>query len=268
MKNLGLIWALALGCGAAADGPFETLDPAIYADPAWDCLAAPAEMAPRNHRRIQYVLPVIEFGSELRASAVPDLEVAVCGDVDCSLMLPRCADIISDGCYGLSVGPQPFMLQFDFPFGAGAGLRLKAPGYVSVDYQLGGPMVGTPDGFQRVIGNAVPMVREADSHRFYSGAGRGAVLVTALDCNSKRAAGVSLLPIDGTPLRVEVNGNVVAGSLQTDMRGVVGFGDLGPGSFTIEAATPVGLEIIAEAIVRPDSITMFEARHGRGVWGQ
>jgi hypothetical protein len=288
------ILLLALGCGSAGDdAATPSYERYVYTDTeppadqvtdtgaAWDCLGETPAMAEREPGRVQYVLPVVDFGDAFGGTpeAVANLNVQVCADPACSSELALCSDG-AEPCYQVTATEQlPYVLKFDFPFAFDGTLRFSAPGYVDLDYVLGGPMVGQPSGEMQVIGGTITMLSTTALAAFYTGLGqstvdtmRGVLMLRTLDCQGQPSGGLNIRPVSGdfespaVPYRLS-NSNPISQSLQTP--GVAGVVNLQPQSTTVAATVDTGAEYArASAIVRASAITLIELRSGLGVWGQ
>jgi hypothetical protein len=255
------ILLLALGCG---DKVLDLSDLNV-SDPLpsdWSCVGQAPAMAEREPGRVQYVVSVTDFDTD---SAVQDVDVAVCRGDYCDPGYPRCQGTPGE-CYDVSVGVGVAQHQFvfDFPYRLDeASLRFTAPGFVTLVYSLGGPMVGTPRGEMTVLGNPIRMLSVPAMARLYSDNGKelfdptlGALMLRTLDC----AAGAA----DGAQVRV-VSGDISAPSVAFDG----GFLDVRPQQLTVESVAPDGTPYAQiRALVVGGSITLAELRSGVGVWGQ
>jgi hypothetical protein len=286
----GILILFAIGCGGSAktdEGHYESIFPddpnspeTATASGDWSCLGEAPAMAEREPGRVKYVVPVVDFYSQPgQVLIVPDLQVSVCSDADCSSELARCTG--ADPCYDLAVDGSPaVVLTFDLPFAYDGILRFTAPGYVDLDYVLGGPMVGAPDGSMTVTGQAVYMLSVTAMERFYSDLGqsavdraRGVLMVTALNCLGERAADLQLLQVAGdfagsSAYSLSLSNILTPDSTRTDPRGVTGFIDMQPGAFTVGVS--VGGEEYARSSVRvrANAFTLTQLRSGLGLWGQ
>jgi hypothetical protein len=252
--------------------------------PEWSCLGEQLLVA-REPARVRYELPVFDFDSQSNAPrAVPGLEVQVCGSGSCEQPLSQCtpaAPTALEQCYRSSVGERPFELVFDLPYGfSNATLRFTAPGYAELDYVLGGPMIGAPDGEMVIRGVPLPMFSETARSTVHADLGmspvdpaRGVLLGRVLNCEGARAAGVKVEPMarDAVPgavaFRFESSLLAVPSPLETAAPGIAGFVNLLPGAIGIHAQTPGG-EIATAVRVRPNVITIAELRPGLELWGQ
>jgi hypothetical protein len=296
MKLRGFfLLACSVGCGLADDGrnggdATNTIDdgrPASEAtQPAapdneqpsvWDCLGEVPTMAPRESRRVQYVVPVVDFFAQAMPTAVPDLEVQVCGDAACASELPLCGGGV-EPCYGLSVdGPE---LAFDFPFGLDGALRFSAPGYVDLDYALGGPMVGTQDGSLAVSGNPIAMIAAEARDRFYAQLGRsvdasrGMLMARVIGCDGLPAHSVTVTPLQGdfSDATAFVLGDAAVpqlGPALTDGFGSAGYINVAPQRASVIGSAATGETIESPAVpIRSGAVGLVEVRAGIGVWGQ
>jgi len=252
--------------------------------PEWSCLAEQG-LVPREPARVRYELSVFDFNSQPTApTAVPGLEVQVCGSGACEQPLPRCSPAEPEAleqCYRSSAGARPFELTLDLPYGFANGtLRLTAPGFAELEYVLGGPMIGAPDGEMAVQGVPLPMFSEGARSTLYGDlrmglvdSTRGVILGRVLNCDGVRAAGVTVEPaaLDTVPgavaFRFESSLLAVPAPLETAAPGMAGFVNVLPGALAIEAQTPGG-EITTAVRVRPNVITIAELRPGLDLWGQ
>jgi hypothetical protein len=291
--NRGIFVLLALGCGSdmVGDTTPEGTEPPSSPEASegdWSCVGQEPSLLAREPARVQYVVPVVDFESQVADPiAVPDLQVQVCLSQSCFPEYPRCNGDLGE-CYGLSQGSKPYELAFDFPydFGTIASLRFTAPGYVSLEYSLGGPMIGAPEGGSRVNGLPVLMLSEKSRSALFGQFGlspsdpeRGILMVRALSClrdaspRGVRAEGVRIEPVEGEDLQSVVGVQLGMGQATlamppaTDARGLAALMNLSPQGLTVEAQTPAGA-ISAFVHVSPGVITLAEIRSGLGIWGQ
>lgn len=253
--------------------------------PEWSCVSEQVGLLPREPARVRYELSVFDFNSQPTApSAVPGLEVQVCGSGSCEQPLPPCTPAepsALEQCYRSSVGARPFEQIFDLPYGfSNATLRFTAPGYAELDYVLGGPMIGAPDGEMVVRGVPLPMFSEGARSTMYADLGmspvdvtRGVLLGRVLNCEGVRAAGVKVetaalgvMP-GAVAFRFESSLLAVPSPLETAAPGIAGFVNVLPGAIGIEAQTPGG-EIATAVRIRSNVITIAELRPGLELWGQ
>jgi hypothetical protein len=211
-------------------------------------------MAPREPGRVRYIVPVVGVGGD--PDAVSELEYSVCRLLSCDPPLPRCDGpaLPAEECYGLSYGP-PSELVIDLPFALDGFARLRAPGYMDLFYDFGGPMVGAQNGDMTVFGQPVAMVaREPESDQ-----NRGMLVIRALDCRGQPAADVQIR----TALETGEQ------SVTTGDDGLVQLTDLIPSVQAFSATTPDGVAYASNiALIRPDSVAMAGIRVGIGKWGQ
>ena len=304
MKSEGLL-LLALGCGstpddrqgatqptpAAADEATTTTEPAPV--PVDDAETEPAPVPADAPERVRYVVPVADAET---ITAVPELTIRVCGDAECSAELPLC-DLGATPCYGVAApdATRPMILAFDFPYGFDGSLRFSAPGYVELEYVLGGPIVGVV-GREQVIGNAIAMVTEQSRASNYSILGldavdpeRGVLALRVLDAAGLRLADAQVRPLTGnfdapavpfillnigyvmpTVFFLPTDSGPQRIDRKTDPRGVMGYANMAPGSVTVAGIGLDGEELARSGplSIRPNVITLAELRGGLGEWGQ
>lgn len=258
--NRGLLLLLALGCGSAADGALDTTYESTSNDPAWDCLSATPEMAPREPGRVTYTVPVVDAdGAPLVPSLEPGFGVDVCRDAGCSSALPRCDDVAVPGgtCYELAAGTEPNELVFGFSYGLDTTIRVMMPGYVPLYYPLGGPVVGTPSGSMEIAGSPLELM-STEANLYLSdppSPTRSSLRVRMLDCAGAPAEGLELTIVDGN------SANAVA--IED------GFTNLFADRFTVSAVGSDGGEYMrTDVTVHVGAVTTAELRPGLGVWGQ
>lgn len=259
-----LVYLLLAGCGAMAPGG-DTYNSEV----TWKCLGSPAAVPTAAGDRVTYAVPVVDFDSQLYApTTVPGAQLLVCTSAACDVPF-------TDWQGGPGANGLPFLWALSFPAGASnITLRFTAPGYVPMDYALGGPMV------QDAEGVGIPLVKETTLASLQAQVGLGAVdphrgtyAARVLDCGNTRASDVN---ITATPVTADAvmfslsNDNLATrATLETDERGVAGFFNLLPG--TMDVTGLVGGKQVAEPVtvnVRPGVITLTEVRPSLGVWGQ
>jgi hypothetical protein len=253
--------------------------------PEWKCLDQPQVPVARNPEPVAYVVAIVDFDRQLNAlEPIEGLDIVVCGSATCEepeeVMITGVPD------------RPPYLYRIVFSYGFdNAVLRLTAPGYVPMDYILGGRMIGPPEGGSTVLGRAIPLLREATLANLYKQLGftegpdpeRGVLAVRTLNClrdpmnqDISRAAGVQLAMVSdtldpGTVWSLSFN-NIATRSNETDERGVVGYLNAPPQAFLVEAVATVGGNEVRygrNAVqVRPGVITLAELRDGVGRWGQ
>jgi hypothetical protein len=268
-------YAFALLCASAACTPMDSGDDSYYSIHDWYCLGTAPVMADRVPGRIQYTVPVVDFDSQLYApTPIAGAQLTVCTSA-------ACTEPFTDW-HQLDSG-SPLLWSLDLPYGlSNAVLRFTAPGYVPMDYVLGGPMIGNPvDGSLVVKGIGIPLLHEEALSALYGEVGlgafdpsRGVFAVRVLDCNGSRAPDATLSASAVSPGSVPFslsNGNLAsANSSTTDARGVAGIMNLLPNTFDVSALSPGG-EMVARPTtvnIRPGVVTLAEIRVGLDQWGQ
>lgn len=279
----GAVLVAAVGCSSSSQMTAPTTDVAA-AD--WSCLGQPIAMAPRTEQRIRYLVPIVDFdaGPVLFAGApsVVGVTITACGGSPCE----PSPDV------NVIAGPpgQPaYVYEVDFPFGfAGAILRIDAPGYVGVDYSLGGPMVGSPEGGSVVRGLPIQLMTTSTFAFARSEIGltapadsqHGVLQVRALNCARKSdpsvlgdgtvADGVQLNAIAaaGVPFAIASNYTFMP-QQTTDLTGIVGLLDVPSGPLAIDGTVPSGTHYgMSQSMIAAGRISMSEIRPGLGQWGQ
>lgn len=276
---------LSLSCTPFKPGG-DRLPDAAAPEPEWLCLRAPPQVAPptTTPERVTYVLSIVDFDSREGGApaTVPGLEVTVCGSARCEPPVPTCAGVLTPDCVGVRQMPAdpPFPHTISFPYGfEDAVLRLQAPGYVGVDYVLGGPMVGRPDGAPVVTGLAISMPLRTTAEKISLDMGSSpspeqhTLMLRALDCHGQRAAGVTVQALNdgqGIPFILSDDAPVRRETLVTGARGVAGLIGLPSPTIDVIGVSPSGVEFggPTRLSLRPGVITVAELRHGLGVWGQ
>jgi hypothetical protein len=317
MRYLALGFLLALGCGssaeasttpneqpgdtptgAARDNPSDSLtpgnEPPVVVPEEWRCVAEPTLTEAPDPARVRYTVPIFDFNSKLTSpTAVRDLQVDVCSG-SCEQTLQRCTTpepSPDEQCYGVGEDVSPLVLAFDLPFAFSNGiLRFSAPGYVALDYVLGGPMMGSPEGDMTVRGLPLSLFSEQSRALLYGEVGvstvdptRGMLLVRALNClrqtgplggfEGTRAQdlGIEAMNVEAVAGAVgfSLSSDYIAtpGAIRTEATGVGGFASVAPGAIGVRAQTPGG-EITTTVRTRPNVITLAELRPGLDVWGQ
>lgn len=233
-------------------------------------------MAPPPPGRVLYIVPVVDFDSQLYApTEVPAVALIVCTSAACTTPFTDWQRLD---------GPAPFVWVLSFPAGlSNAVLRFSAPGYVPMDYVLGGPMVGTPAGDLTVKGVGVPLLKEATLASLYAQVGlpmvdltRGTYAARVLTCDGVRATQATVQPTTGDVASPAVafslsnNNLATASSLETDQRGVAGFFNLPPQTLDVQGWTDTGVALgsATTVLVRPGVVTLSELRPGLDQWGQ
>jgi hypothetical protein len=255
----------------------------------WACLASPVIPATRMPERVQYIVGIVDFDSQPAPNtptAVPGLEITVCGSPSCDPPFGEPEVVITNPVEGLP----PYVYSIEFPYNFSNGsLRLTAPNYTPMHYVFGGPLIGPPEGGTVVRGLSIPLLKTATRDTIYNDLGltgepdptRGVLAVRTLDCarnaqgQSQRAAGVALRAVPNQPPAPAVawtlsfSNRATPNKLETDARGVAGFVNVVPGSLDVEGVTPYGATYGATTLpVRAGVITLAEVRDGLDRWGQ
>ena len=269
--------------------PFEAagdrLPDATAPEPAWRCLGAPPQLPPPviTPERITYVVPIVDFDSQRGVSApVPGLGITVCDSAQCDPPVPACSGVLTPDCVDVQeMAADPSLLYaLSFPYGFDdAVLRLQAPGYADIDYVLGGPMVGSPEGAPVVNGLviAMPLWTTAQSISLELGSSpspdQHTLLLRALDCDGQRASGVTVQSLktgQGIPFILSEDARPRRDTLVTSARGVAGLIAVPSPKVDVIGMSPSGIEFGGPTTIelRPSVVTVAELRHGLGVWGQ
>jgi len=293
------------GGGGGGGGGDTGATPREELPPAWQCLETPQPAADRDETRIQYRVPIVDFESQpANPRPVPELVVEVCDTITCDPPLPACPAGATPAARQQCVtvtnlpGPPPVVYQIDLPWNFSNGyLKLTAPNYAEMNYILGGPMIGAPEGGPLVIGLAIPVLTLAARANAYRDVGvadgqdatGGVLAVRALDCvrrignlspmipEGNRAAEVTVEAQPSAPpapaVAWSVSGNNVFSqdNLLTDARGVAGYLNIQGGQLGVTARAPVGVtypDTTQTFRLRGGVITLAELRDGLGVWGQ
>lgn len=232
----------------------------------WDCLddtppAAPAMPLPG----VAYVVPVVDFANP--PTPIPGLKIKVCqtGDRDCAI--PVKSSVTQPD------PMRPFLYRVDLPYGFDGYLDLSAENYIGTEYYFGGIVVGGQDGQASITGEAIPpptlvtadnLVK--DLARSVRDPDKGILAVRTIDCNGKRAAGVTVrlkenlddalaytlirnLPVFAVPPR------------PTDSRGVAGFVNVRDGTVEVEGVLPDGRTYGSVPVrARANKLTVVEVR--------
>lgn len=272
---------ISLGC-------LEPLDPvgdttfSLNVTPEWLCLEEQAAPAFPEPGRVVYTVPVVDFYSQPTApTPVGGLGIKVCQNPECSPAVPECTGNDLLPCVYITKSPVLQVISFPYAF-SNAVLRLSAPGYIDLDYMLGGPMIGTPGGGLDVQGQPVAMLSEASGATIHAALGfpsvdptLGVLTARTLDCNGQRAAGVTVEALSGNMENATAfslsNGQQVSPSiLRTDERGVAGFINVPAQNIDVQARAPYGRTFAEYTTlqIRPYTITVAELRPGIDVWGQ
>lgn len=254
-RNIDLESSPDAGDGAVLNGDIV--------DPAWGCLGG-ARAHPTPDPPPAVVAYDTSFGSFANPAQSPRLlALSVCwlADMDCASPVQQVMGSL----------PQPIRMPLELPFGFQGYLRLESPDHAPAEYYLGGPMLGDALGESSVRGEPIALL-DSDDLRSLSAAGGppldtslGLLLLRAVDCQGRRAAGVQLsLSAGGVPW-VLVNGLPVFSEdprLSTDASGLVGFVNVPLGNLLIEGHIPAtGARFGATALrVRAGSVTMAEIR--------
>lgn len=269
----------------------STIETSVPADPAWACLGHPSLRVGQPEQPVTYVLPVIDFDAQpTNPQPVPGLNIFLCATTPCPGPSPSPPGVTI-------VNPDsnaPYLYAIVVPYGfANARLRLRAPGYVPVEYDLGGPLVGPPEGGYMVKGLPISMIRLETMSALFQDIGleespspdKGILAVRTLNClrtdtsppTGVRAAGVRLQMLDALspsalPWTLFIN-NIATRTTTTDARGVMGLANVEPAAYTLQGiapfggpdGTPYGTTAVR---IEPGTITVVEIRDGIGKWGQ
>lgn len=263
----------------------DTLPDAAARAPEWACLRAPLPITrlAAPPARITYLVPIVDFDSQPRAPVpVPELEISVCDSSSCDPPVPSCLDVLTPDCVDVRQAPgePPFVYAVSFPYGFENGvLRLRAPRYANMDYVLGGPMVGTPDGAELVRGLAIAMPLQATAEQISLEMGSSpapdhrTLAVRTLDCLGQRAPGVSVQSLtseQGIPFVLSDDNRPTRNTELTSARGVTGLLELPTARVDIVGISPPGAPFGGPTSidVAAGVITVAEIRPGIGVWGQ
>jgi hypothetical protein len=269
----------------------------------WQCLVTEDVVTPAMPGRVTYIFPVVDFDTDPRQAPlpVPGVQLTVCTNAACTPPAGPPEVII-----GQPDPMRPYIWAIEIPYGIGAfSIRAEATGYVDTDYYVGGPMVGTLEGSNRVVALALPMPKIATLDNLLSNnlalptlaanPSVGILAVRTLNCNRPAAQGfqgvnqgsrgagvrvelVSSDPVEGAvPWVLSVGNQATRDIAETDGRGVAGFANLTPRTYTVrgiapaprgsETGTPIGAKP-AVATVRASAVTLVEVREGIDVWGQ
>lgn len=274
--------------GSGGTGGSQAEPPAML--PAqWACLqgdpptVSPAMPPPQN---VNYLVPIVDFDNA--PQTVADVSVKLCTSAACDpfVQIPI-------------VQPDParpvFLLVL--PYGLmNPYLKFEAPGYATMDYYFGGPLVGVPNPdpdndpstpTPPFLGNVVPLLKQETLDNLLRDvqapvpqpAGRGVLAVRTLNCTGARAPDVIVEPVSDMPddtvrWTLSDSNAAVRGVFPTDIRGVAGFANVPEGTFRVRGIAPTGEE--GEGLpygdhtlrVRPGVITLGEVRQGIGAFGQ
>lgn len=287
MRGLTTAFACALAAcsGKETMGPPASIDSGVStpASAKWACLDHPAVPVARDPLPVTYVVSIVDFDSSPTApTAVPGLVVTVCDTAECA----RQIEGVTVG-HGAAGPAYEYTVTFPFTF-ANAYLRLSAPGYVQLNYFLGGPMIGTADGATRVTGLQLSLLRTDTFERLARSlqlpvpidATRGTLAVRVLDCLGHRAAGISL-NVESTALdpgrvawSLSLGNYATPGASVTTERGVAGIANAAPDVVIVHGSrvTDDGTERSIFGPIRvpiwPAAISLVELRDGLGAWGQ
>jgi hypothetical protein len=294
------------GAGGGGGGGGTGEEPTGTLPPEWQCLREPLQPVERTPSRVQYRVPIVDFDSQpSNPRAVTGLTVTVCDNAACDPPLPACAagtmPAPTEQCVSVTnslPGVPPYVYQLDLPYQFSNGyLKLEAPNYAEMNYILGGPMIGAPEGGSLVIGLAIPVLTLAARANAYRDVGvpdgqddtGGVLAVRTLDCvrnpgrlsptipEGRRAADVSVEaqpeqpPPPAVAWSVSDNNTFSRDDLLTDARGVAGFLNTEIAALVVVARAPVDITYPANAPtyrVRPGVVTLAELRDGLNVWGQ
>jgi hypothetical protein len=298
--NLNPVGGGGGGGGSTGDVPPGDLPP------EWECLREPLQPVAREPSRVQYRVPILDFDSQPQnPRAIDQLTVTVCDNAACDPPLPLCTPgsmpAPTEQCVTVNnalPGAPAYVYQIDLPYQFSNGyLKLTAPNYAEMNYILGGPMIGAPEGGSLVIGLALPVLTLAARANAYRDVGvadgqdatGGVLAVRALDClrnpgrlsptvpEGHRAPQVAVeaQPDDPPPpavaWSVSDNNTFSRDDLLTDARGVAGFLNTPIAALVVVARSPVEITYPTNAPtyrVRPGVITLAELRDGLNVWGQ
>lgn len=236
------------------------------------------EVAPREPGRVQYVVPIVDYDTQLTSpTPVPGTVLQICTNATCLPELPLCAGELGQ-CYRELPAPNPVVRVLDFPYGlSNVTIRARAEGYLSTDYPLGGPIIGAPDGSLTVRGAGIVLVKRETQQAIHAQVGavadplRGMLAVRVLGCGLQRQTDVDIETYAGdtrgaTPFSLSTGNLASGGQLRTDQRGVVGFVNLPPQTLDIWAPS---MDLRPATFnVRPDTLTLAEFRWGIDEFGQ
>lgn len=242
MRGTLLVSVLVIGCGAREmSAPSSRARDAAPANPTdastvtasaeWACLDHPTVLVDRAPQPVQYRVAVVDADTN---ATVDGLSAAACDTMACG---PNAAVVTAQagGLYAVS-----------FPFGfSSAYLKLLAPGYVPLDYFLGGPMIGTPGGSYVVQGLPIAMHKSG-----LLDAQKAGLLVRALDC-------------EGAPT---LAATVLLGDDKLSPQQLVA---VDAGNYQLTATAPDGRAYARlNARLFPGIVEVFELRNGLEQWGQ
>lgn len=269
--KLSIIAPLLLSACTQMESGYDSYDSKY----TWACLNESTSFAPRTPGRVTYIVPVVDFDSQLYApTSVPDVSLTVCTSASCDQPITDWQKL---------PGSADYVWVLSLPYGLNnAVLRFTAPGYTPMDYVLGGPMVGSPDGTLTIKGLGVPLLKAASVTSLYNQVGladldlsKGVFAARFLDCAGERAdrsvvttAGGN---IEGSVAFALSNNNLATPTtLETDDRGVAGFMNLPPQTLDVVGWASTGHQIdgVTTVLIRPGVITLAELRPGLETWGQ
>jgi hypothetical protein len=250
------------GAGGGDNGPAP--------NPAWDCLGTspePLEPLSPQPQVVTYAVPIVDFANPPTPPAGLVIQVCQSNDTNCASPVPHME---------VQVDPmRPFIIGITIPYQLDGYLTLEAPGYVPTEYYFGGPMIGSLDRRPVVVGEAIPMLRQAtmdtlfDDVRETRAPGTGVLAIRTIDCRGIRAAGVQLEPIDEVGFQWTLLSNIPRnGDEPTDGRGVGGFGNVVPGVIAVQGK--VGEDAFGRTALRvkPDQFTVGEIRWDADLYGR
>lgn len=275
MKTLHILTALGLTVGACT--PMDSAADSYDSKYRWPCLNSgeQIQVAARDPGRVTYVVPVVDFDSQLTApTTVPGATLTICTSAACDAPFTDWQRL---------QGPAEYVWVLSLPYSlSNAVLRFSAPGYIPMDYVLGGPMIGAPTGELTVKGIGIPLVKETTLTALYNQVGlsgvdltRGVFAARVLDCSGERAASSTVTTSVGNvtgsiPFALSNNNLATPTTLETDSRGVAGFMNLPPQTLDVVGWSSTGLQIgdVTTMPIRAGAITLAELRPGLELWGQ
>ncbi|HYO97351.1 MAG TPA: hypothetical protein VER33_22725 [Polyangiaceae bacterium] len=296
-----VLLAVLCGCTSLEDGTDTATAPL---NPQWDCLKSEPERVaaidppPAN---IAYAVPIVDF-TKRPPTEIPALEVDFC-----QLESNACNRVMGkpnmvEAVFGGAKVTVPLYV-IGTRYGIHAYMRLSAPGYLPMEYYLGGELFGPPpsqamsgvdvSGISAALGGlpvvmGLPVapisVEAADALAEKIGKPRdpnaAIVAVRTLDCQNQYAAGVRLkLSVPGSeqtgvPFSYLTGQPRLAANAATDSRGIAGFANVeiptgvDSTNVIVTGIAPNGMEYGAiNVTIRRGAVTLASIRHGTGVYG-